>query len=139
MGIAIQLIQLGFENIAILEREDDVGGTWHVNRYPGLTVDVPSTTYSYRFEPNPYWSRLFAPGHELKRYADHVADKYRLRQYMRFNTCVEGAQWDDDAHTWRVAIAGGQTLSAQFLIAATGFLCQPRMPDIPGIDTFEGR
>ncbi|MDT5073011.1 MAG: hypothetical protein QOH82_2331 [Mycobacterium sp.] len=139
MGVAIQLIELGMDNLVILDREDDLGGTWHVNRYPGLTVDVPSTTYSYRFEPNPYWSRLFAPGRELKRYAEHVADKYHLRKYMRFDTCVEGAQWDDDAQVWRVAIADGQTLSAQFLIAATGFLCQPRTPDIPGIDTFEGR
>jgi cation diffusion facilitator CzcD-associated flavoprotein CzcO len=139
MGAAIQLNRLGFDNIAIVDREDDLGGTWHVNRYPGLTVDVPSTTYSYWFEPNPYWSRLFAPGRELKRYAEHVAEKYDLRRYMRFNTIVEGARWDDDAQLWRVAIAGGETLSTQFLIAATGFLCQPRTPDIPGIDTFQGR
>ena len=99
----------------------------------------PSTTYSYWFEPNPYWSRLYAPGAELKRYAEHVADKYDVRRYMRFNTTVEGARWDDDAQVWRVALAGGETLSAQFLIAATGFLCQPRTPDIPGIDTFAGR
>ena len=100
---------------------------------------MPSTTYSYWFEPNPYWSRLYAPGAELKRYAEHVADKYDVRRYMRFNTTVEGARWDDDAQVWEVALAGGETLSAQFLIAATGFLCQPRTPDIPGIDTFDGR
>ena len=58
---------------------------------------------------------------------------------MRFNTTVEGARWDDDAHVWRIALAGGETLSAQFLIAATGFLCQPKTPDIPGIETFGGR
>ncbi|MFZ3344739.1 MAG: NAD(P)/FAD-dependent oxidoreductase, partial [Mycobacterium sp.] len=95
--------------------------------------------YSYWFEPNPYWSRLFAPGAELKRYAEHVADKYNVRRYMRFNTTVEGARWDDDAQVWRVALAGGETLDAQFLVAATGFLSQPRLPDIPGIDTFAGR
>jgi cation diffusion facilitator CzcD-associated flavoprotein CzcO len=130
---------LGYDNIVIVDREDDLGGTWHVNHYPGLTVDVPSTTYSYWFEPNPYWSRLFAPGAELKRYAEHVADKYNVRRYMRFNTTVEGAQWDDEAQVWRVALAGGETLDAQFLVAATGFLSQPRLPDIPGIDTFAGR
>ena len=124
---------------SILDREDGLGGTWHVNRYPGLAVDVPSTTYSYWFEPNPYWSRLFAPGEELKRYAEHVADKYNVRRYMRFNTTVEGARWDEDAQVWRVALADGETLSARFLIAATGFLSQPRTPDIPGIDTFNGR
>jgi cation diffusion facilitator CzcD-associated flavoprotein CzcO len=139
IGVAIQLNRLGYDDIVIVDREDDLGGTWHVNHYPGLTVDVPSTTYSYWFEPNPYWSRLFAPGAELKRYAEHVADKYNVRRYMRFNTTVEGARWDDDAQLWQVALAGGETLDAQFLVAATGFLSQPRLPDIPGIDTFAGR
>jgi cation diffusion facilitator CzcD-associated flavoprotein CzcO len=139
IGAAIQLHRLGYDDIVILEREDELGGTWHVNRYPGLTVDCPSTTYSYWFEPNPYWSRLYAPGPELKRYAEHVVEKYDVRPNIRFNTNVEGARWDDDAQVWRVALTGGETLSAQFLIAATGFLSQPRSPDIPGIDTFAGR
>ncbi|MGB0971998.1 MAG: flavin-containing monooxygenase [Mycobacterium sp.] len=139
MGSAIQLNRLGYQKIAILDREDDLGGTWHVNRYPGLTVDVPSTTYSYRFEPNPYWSRLYAPGNELKTYAEHVADKYDLRRFMRFNTTVEGARWDEDAQLWLISLAGGETLRSQFLILATGYLCQPKTPDIPGIDSFGGR
>jgi cation diffusion facilitator CzcD-associated flavoprotein CzcO len=139
MGAAIQLNRLGYDNVAILDREDELGGTWHVNRYPGLTVDVPSTTYSYWFEPNPYWSRLYAPGAELKRYAEHVADKYDVRRCMRFNTTVEGARWDDEAQVWLVSLTGGETLRSQFLILATGYLCQPCTPDIPGIDTFAGR
>jgi cation diffusion facilitator CzcD-associated flavoprotein CzcO len=139
IGAAIQLNRLGYDNIVILDREADLGGTWHVNRYPGLAVDIPSTTYSYWFEPNPYWSRLFAPGAELQRYAQHVADKYDVRRYMRFNTVVEGARWDEDAQLWRVALAGGETLTTRFLITATGFLSQPRTPDIPGIETFEGK
>ncbi len=139
IGAAIQLNRLGYDNIVIVDREDDLGGTWHVNHYPGLTVDVPSTTYSYWFEPNPYWSHLFAPGAELKRYAEMVADKYDVRRYMRFNTTVDGARWDDEAQIWRVALAGGETLDAQFLIVATGFLSQPRLPDIPGVGTFGGR
>ena len=139
IGAAIQLSSLGYENIVILDREDDLGGTWHVNHYPGLSVDQPSPTFSYRFEPNPYWSRMYAPGSELKHYAVHVAEKYNVRRFMRFNTTVEGARWDEDAQVWRVALAGGETLSTQFLIAATGFLCQPKMPDIAGIETFGGR
>jgi cation diffusion facilitator CzcD-associated flavoprotein CzcO len=139
MGAAIQLNRAGYDRIAILDREDDLGGTWHVNRYPRLTVDVPSTTYSYWFEPNPYWSRLHAPGQELKRYAGHVADKYRLRRCMKFDTTVEGAHWDEEAQVWRVALAGGETLTARFLITATGYLSQPRIPDIPGITNFRGK
>jgi cation diffusion facilitator CzcD-associated flavoprotein CzcO len=102
-------------------------------------VDIASVTYSYSFEPNPYWSRMFAPGAELKRYASHVADKYELRELMRFDTTVEGARWDGDTDTWSVAIAGGETMTARYLLTATGFLSQPKTPDIPGIDSFAGR
>ncbi len=139
IGAAIQLKRMGYENFVILDREDDLGGTWHVNHYPGLAVDVPTTTYSYFFEPNPNWSRLFSTGTEIKQYADDVADKYDVRRHMRFNTVAEGAHWDEEASLWRVALADGSTVSARFLITATGFLSQPHMPDIPGIATFDGR
>ncbi len=109
IGAAIQLKRLGIENFVILDREEDLGGTWHVNRYPGLAVDVPTTTYSYFFEPNPNWSRLFSTGSEIKQYADDVADKYDVRTHMRFNTTVEGARWDEDAKAWRVALAAGES------------------------------
>ena len=139
IGAAIQLKRMGIENFVILDREDDLGGTWYVNHYPGLAVDVPTTTYSYYFEPNPNWSRLFSKGHEIKKYADDVADKYAVRSHMRFNVTVEGARWDEDAKLWRVSLAGGDTLSTRYLITATGFLSQPHMPDIPGITEFDGR
>ena len=138
IGAAIQLKELGFDDITILDREADLGGTWHVNHYPGLAVDIPSPTYSYWFEPNPHWSRLFATGPELKRYAEHVADKYDVRRHMRFDTAVEGAHWDDEQRRWRIALADGETLDTRYLITATGFLSQPRTPDIPGIDDFGG-
>ena len=139
MGAAIQLKRLGLDNLIILEREDDLGGTWHVNRYPGLAVDIPSVTYSYSFEPNPHWSRLYAPGAELKKYSEHVADKYDLRRHMRFNSVVEGARWDEDNQFWIVNVANTESISAKYLLTATGFLSQPRMPDIPGIETFAGK
>ncbi|WP_370332770.1 flavin-containing monooxygenase [Mycolicibacterium hippocampi] len=139
MGASIQLKKMGYENILILDREDDLGGTWHVNHYPGLAVDIPSPTYSYWFEANPYWSRLYAPGSELKAYAEHVADKYDLRRHMRFNSPVDGAHWDEDARQWLVGLSNGETLTSRFLITATGYLSQPRKPDIPGIEEFAGR
>ena len=139
MGAAIQLKRLGLDNLVILEREDDLGGTWHVNRYPGLAVDIPSMTYSYSFEPNPYWSRLYAPGAELKKYTEHVADTYDLRRHMRFNSVVEGARWDEDHHYWIVNVANNESVTATYLLTATGFLSQPRMPDIPGIESFAGK
>ncbi|MCR1774016.1 flavin-containing monooxygenase, partial [Nocardioides daeguensis] len=138
MGAAIELQRQGYDDLVILEREDDLGGTWHVNRYPGLAVDIPSSTYSYSFEPNPHWSRLFAPGPALKRYAVHVADKYDLRRHMRFGTVVEGARWDEGTSLWEVTIAGGEVVRGRFLLTATGFLSQPRLPDIPGVEDFAG-
>jgi cation diffusion facilitator CzcD-associated flavoprotein CzcO len=138
MGAAIQLKRSGYDDLLVLEREDDLGGTWHVNHYPGLAVDIPSATYSYSFEPNPSWSRLFAPGPELKRYAEHVADKYDLRRHMRFGVHVEGAAWDEGARHWVVRTRGGEEHTGRFLLTATGFLSQPRLPDIPGIADFAG-
>ncbi|BCK55168.1 flavin-containing monooxygenase [Nocardia wallacei] len=139
MGAGIELDRLGLGNFVILEREDDLGGTWHVNRYPGLAVDIASVTYSYSFEPNPFWSRLFAPGAELKKYAEHVADKYDLRRRMRFGRAVGGARWDEEQQHWVVSVDGGETLTARYLLAATGFLSQPYTPPFPGIDTFAGK
>jgi cation diffusion facilitator CzcD-associated flavoprotein CzcO len=139
IGAAIQLKRMGIDDFVILDREDDLGGTWHVNHYPGLAVDVPTTTYSYFFEPNPNWSRLFTPGPEIKQYAAGVADKYDVRKHMRFGTVVESARWDDETRRWEVALAGGDVLSVRYLITATGFLSQPKSPDIPGISTFEGK
>jgi cation diffusion facilitator CzcD-associated flavoprotein CzcO len=139
IGAAIQLKRMGYHNFVVLDREDDLGGTWHVNRYPGLAVDVPTTTYSYFFEPNPNWSRLFSTGTEIKQYADDVADKFDVRRHMRFHTVVEGARWDEDASVWRVTVADGDVLSARFLITATGFLSQPKVPDIPGVTDFAGK
>ncbi|MGE2813914.1 flavin-containing monooxygenase [Mycobacterium heidelbergense] len=139
IGTAIQLKRLGYDKIAILDREADLGGTWHVNTYPGLAVDIPATTYSYWFEPNPYWSRLFPPGRELQRYAENVADKYDVHRHMRFNTTVESASWDEDQRLWQVALADGTSLTTRFLVTATGFLSQPKSPDIPGIESFAGK
>ncbi|MEV5647574.1 NAD(P)/FAD-dependent oxidoreductase [Nocardia sp. NPDC052254] len=139
MGAGIQLDRLGLSHFVILEREDDLGGTWHVNHYPGLAVDIASVTYSYSFEPNPHWSRLFAPGAELKKYAEHVADKYDLRRRMRFGQVVGGARWDSEQRYWVVSVEGGQTLTARYLLTATGFLSQPYTPPFPGIDNFAGK
>ena len=138
MGAAIALQRAGVDDYVILERADDLGGTWHVNHYPGLTVDIPSATYSYSFEPNPNWSHVFARGHELKAYCDQVAEKHDLRSHMRFGVTVTSARWDEDASAWSVGLADGSTLTARHLLTATGFLSEPALPQIAGIETFEG-
>jgi cation diffusion facilitator CzcD-associated flavoprotein CzcO len=138
MGAAIALQRAGVEDYVIFERADDLGGTWYVNHYPGLTVDIPSATYSYSFEPNPNWSHVFARGHQLKAYCDQVAAKHDLRSHMRFGVTVTSARWDDDAGVWVVALADGSTVTTQHLITATGFLSEPAMPEIAGVETFAG-
>ena len=139
MGAAIQLGRLGIKSILMLERADDLGGTWHINHYPGLAVDIPSFTYSYSFEPNPNWSRMYAPGAELKAYTQHVADKYGLRRHMRFNSPVEKAVYDEAGRYWTVYPSGQPPVTARMLVLATGFLSQPHTPDIPGIQNFAGK
>jgi len=139
MGAAIQLKRMGINSILMLDRESDLGGTWHINRYPGLAVDIASVSYSYSFEPNPNWSRRYCPGEEIKSYADHVADKYDLRRHMQFNTTIVSAKYDEGGKFWTVQTDQGATYSARFLLLATGFLSQPQYPDIPGIDEFEGK
>ena len=142
MGAAIALKRLGYgagsRDLLILEREDDLGGTWHVNHYPGLAVDIASVTYSYSFEPNPHWRHWFARGPELKRYAEHVADTYDLRRHMRFGTTVESARWDEAEQHW-VVTTGTSSFTTRFLLTATGFLSQPRLPDIEGVGDFAGQ
>ena len=147
MGAAISLKKLGFgagaDDLVILEREDDLGGTWHVNHYPGLAVDIASVTYSYSFEPNPFWKHWFARGPELKQYAEHVAETYDLRRHMEFGVRVEGARWDEDEQHWIVSVSTGstrakETRTASYLMTATGFLSQPRLPDIEGVRDFAG-
>ena len=139
MGVAIELNRFGIDDILMLDRADDLGGTWHINTYPGLAVDIASTTYSYSFEPNPNWSRLYAPGAELKAYAVHVAEKYNLRRYMSFNAAVEKVVYDPKRQLWTVDIAGRKPVTSRFLILATGFLSQPKRPDIAGLADFRGK
>src|SRR3954452_14203710 len=145
MGAAISLKRQRYGSapgdLRILEREDDLGGTWHVNHYPGLAVDIASVTYSYSLEPNPHWKHWFARGPELKRYAEHVAETYDLRRHMEFGVRVEGARWDEDEQHWVVTTdspRGPGTRTATYLMTATGFLSQPRLPDIEGVDAFAG-
>ncbi|MFB4306188.1 flavin-containing monooxygenase [Actinomadura sp. GTD37] len=136
--VGIRLRREGVRDFVVLDAAPGVGGVWRHNTYPGVAVDIPSTTYCYSFEPNPSWTRSFAPGAEVRAYAEHCADKYRLRPHLRLGTKVERAVFDEDADVWHVRTDRGE-LTARFLIAAVGPLDQPKNPDIPGIETFAGK
>ncbi|WP_175856575.1 alpha/beta hydrolase fold domain-containing protein [Burkholderia anthina] len=139
IGMAIALQRAGIHDFVIVERSHDVGGVWRDNGYPGAACDVPSHLYSFSFEPNPAWSRVFAPQPEIHAYLQHCARKYGLARYLRFGAEVTDARYDDARALWDVTLADGTTLSASLLISGTGQLSRPAMPDLPGIDTFRGR
>jgi cation diffusion facilitator CzcD-associated flavoprotein CzcO len=138
IGAAIRLDRAGFSDFVLLEEADGVGGAWHWNTYPGIAVDIPSFSYQFSFEKRTDWSRVYAPGRELKAYAEHCVDKYGVRDRIRLNTKVVGARFDELQNAWQIKTGSGEHLTARFVIGATGVFSQPKLPEIPGIDTFSG-
>lgn len=138
IGTAIGLDGAGMSDYRIIEAGDGVGGTWHWNTYPGIAVDIPSFSYQFSFEQSTEWSRTYAPGRELKDYAEHCVDKYGLRSRIQFDTKVLSAEFDETHGWWRVQTDPAKTLTARFLINASGVLTTPDLPDIDGVETFAG-
>ena len=120
---------LGFSTRAF-ESADDVGGTWYWNRYPGARCDIPTTDYTYSFDPalesEWTWSEKYATQPEILRYAQYVADKYDLRRDIQFATRIESATWDDDASLWHVRTDRGDEVSCRHLVMASGCLSMPK-------------
>ncbi|MFF0637628.1 flavin-containing monooxygenase [Nocardia sp. NPDC004151] len=138
IGTAIALRKAGFDDFVMIDEADGPGGTWHWNTYPGIAVDIPSFSYQYSFEKQNSWSRVYAPGRELKAYAERCVQKYGLRPRIRFGTTIERADFDDDLHLWRLRTSDGDELTCRFLIGATGVLTRPKLPDIAGAERFRG-
>src|SRR3954454_14838475 len=138
IGAAIKLDRAGFSDLAVLEDGDGVGGAWHWNTYPGVAVDIPSFSYQFSFETSSDWSRIYAPGPELKAYAEHCVDRYGLRDRIRLNTRVVAGEFDEDGHVWRLTTGDGDERTTRFVVGATGVFTQPKPPDIPGLADFAG-
>lgn len=132
----IKLQEMGFDDVAIYEKADRIGGTWRENTYPGLTCDVPSHHYTYSFERNPNWSRHLSPGPEIQAYFEHVVAKYNVDKLIKFNKEATSAQFINGR--WELTFADGSADTADILIAATGVLHKPRYPNIEGMDSFTG-
>ncbi|MBN7303141.1 NAD(P)/FAD-dependent oxidoreductase [Mycobacteroides abscessus subsp. bolletii] len=139
IGSGVQLTKAGIQDFLIIDKNDGIGGTWHANTYPGVAVDIPSIYYSFSYEPPKKWTRMFAPGAEVKQYAEQVVDSYGLRSRIRLNTTVVGADWDEEQNVWRVGLDSGETLVVRFIIGAVGALEVPNLPDISGVGTFAGK
>jgi cation diffusion facilitator CzcD-associated flavoprotein CzcO len=127
---------------ALLEAGDGVGGTWFWNRYPGARFDSESYTYGYLFSQELFdeweWQEHFAEQPETERYLNHVVDRFDLRRHMRFGARVVAAAFDESSATWAVTTDDGSTTRARFLVAATGVLSVPYVPDLPGRADFGG-
>lgn len=120
MCMGIRLRQSGIDSFTILEKTDRVGGTWRDNIYPGVACDVPSHLYSYSFELNPSWSRVYSPGWEIQQYCEHCVDKYGLGPNLRFGAQVEHVEYTGE--DWCVQLEGGEQLRADFVVSGLGGL-----------------
>ncbi|MBT2410498.1 NAD(P)/FAD-dependent oxidoreductase [Streptomyces sp. ISL-12] len=138
LGAAVRLRREGITDFVILERAGEVGGTWRDNSYPGCACDVPSHLYSFSFAPNPEWPRTFSGQRHIRAYLEHVADTFGLRPHLRFHSEVRRMTWDARELRWEIETASGR-LTADVVVSATGPLSDPKIPDIPGLDSFPGK
>jgi cation diffusion facilitator CzcD-associated flavoprotein CzcO len=138
IGMAIKLKQAGRHDFVVLEKADDLGGTWRDNTYPGAVCDVQSHLYSYSFELNPSWTRLYAPQQEIWDYLRHCADKYGVTPHIRFGSTVTAARYDQGRRTWRIEIDGQDDMTAGVVVSAVGALHLPNVPNLSGADRFAG-
>ncbi len=138
LGVGIALKKKGINNFVIFEGESGVGGSWRTNTYPGCACDVPSNLYSYSFELNPNWPEAYSKQEDIKKYIEHCAEKYELYPFIRLNTRVTEAVFNEDSGLWRVTASDGSITEAKVLVPATGALSHPQYPDIEGQETFEG-
>ncbi len=134
---AIRLKKKKIEDFVLLERSDELGGTWQQNSYPGAEVDVPTALYSFSFAPYPF-TKKYAPQSELLAYTNHIIDKFGLRKYAKTNQTVTMLKYNESEGLWHVETASGEQYTARFIIDTSGVLANPKMPYIQGAETFEG-
>jgi cation diffusion facilitator CzcD-associated flavoprotein CzcO len=134
-----RLRQQGVERVRIVEKGGDFGGTWYWNRYPGIHCDIESHVYLPMLDETGYvpeWK--YAPGEEIRRHAVRVAERFGLRAHALFSTAVTSLTWDETAEVWIVATDRGDAFRARYVVTATGALSEPKLPGIPGMETFRG-
>jgi len=136
--MAIKLREAGFENFVIVEKAEQLGGTWNWNRYPGCACDIPSHLYSFSFDVKPDWSRPYAPQPEILEYLESIADKYGIVPFCRFGHSVDRADWDDATSTWTVTLDDGERIESDVVVSAIGMFNSVVIPDIDGLDEFAG-
>ncbi len=138
LGMAIECKRAGIDDFVVLERSSELGGTWRDNHYPDCACDVPTPLYSYSFAPNPRWSHLYARSGEIRAYLEDCADRFGVRDHLRFGAEVTGAHWDEERQRWTVLVGGEPALTADFVVGGFGGLNRPVYPDIPGLEQYQG-
>lgn len=138
LALGVFLQKAGFRDFTIFDREDGVGGTWRINTYPGLACDVKSHLYSYSFDLNAGWSRLWSGQPEILRYFEECADKHRLRPHLALNTEIVSAVWDAGSARWRLTTADGEHHDFDVVVSAVGIFAQPVMPTLEQLEPFSG-
>jgi cation diffusion facilitator CzcD-associated flavoprotein CzcO len=137
VGAVLMLQRAGYHDVTVFERGERVGGVWHHNSYPGAACDIPSHLYEFSFAPNPRWSRRYSPGAEIQAYLEELVDRNRVRDRIRTSTEVERAIWDEQRERWELETSRGAH-EADVLITACGQLSVPKLPVLPGLDSFAG-
>jgi cation diffusion facilitator CzcD-associated flavoprotein CzcO len=137
VGAVVMLKRAGHHDVTVFERGERVGGVWHHNTYPGAACDVPSHLYEFSFEPNPRWSRRYAPQEEIQAYLEDVCRRNGVFERIRTSTEVQSASWDEDRSRWVLQTTAGEH-EADVLLTACGQLSVPSVPPLDGLDSFEG-
>lgn len=136
--LAVNLKRAGIHDFIILEKSNEVGGTWNENTYPGAACDVPSHMYSLSFEPNPNWTRKYPRQAEILEYFRSVARKYDIYSHIRFGVELDEAAFDEASGQWKLRTSAGDETMVKVLASGCGQLNRPAMPAIPGMDSFKG-
>ncbi len=138
LGLSTRMKRGGDNDFLLIDRADDVGGTWRDNTYPGVACDVPSHLYSFSFRLKPNWSRVFAPGGEIWGYLQETARDEGLLPHIRFGAALTSAAWDDASQAWHITTTKGDFI-CNVLVTAMGHLADAKYPDIPGLTDFSGQ
>ena len=138
LALGIFLRKNGFRDFTIFDREDGVGGTWRINTYPGLACDVKSHLYSYSFDLNSNWSRLWSGQPEILEYFERCAQRYELARNLKLRTEIVSARWDAETQTWLLTTAGGERYTFDVVVSAVGLFTQPVLPELVEQEPFTG-
>src|SRR3954468_7952264 len=137
IGMSARLLEEGIDDFVVLERADEIGGTWRDNTYPGCQCDIPSVLYSYSFAPNPNWTRTYPLQEEIREYLRRCSTYFGVMPFIRFDHDVESATWEQEHKHWRIETSQGE-ITADVMVGAQGGLSNPSLPAIPGLETFQG-